>query len=317
MSTAWVAGSVRARAVTRRRLGLAGCRALAASASLDEALSRLEPTPYAHDVAAGQSLAQAEHAVGATLLWHLRVLAGWLPRGGADMMRLLAAGFEIANVDEHLARLAGREVAAFGEVPPYRLGSLATAWPRLAATGSLPEVRDVLATSSWGDPGAPSERAVQVSMRLSWAARVAAGVPAVQDLAAAASVLMVARLLPLAGRGLPDEVAWAAGTLLGPRAVEAPTLRVLAGALPGRLRWVLAGVADDPDDAERRLWTAETTWWRRVESDGLGLLHRTGFGPDAPLGAAAVLAVDAWRLRAALEVAARGGGPVEVFDAVA
>jgi len=30
-----------------------------------------------------------------------------------------------------------------------------------------------------------------------------------------------------------------------------------------------------------------------------------------------VLAVDAWRGRAALELAARGGGPMEVFDAVA
>ena len=51
MSTGWVAGSVRARALTRRRLGLAGCRALAAGTSLDEALARLESTPYGHDVA--------------------------------------------------------------------------------------------------------------------------------------------------------------------------------------------------------------------------------------------------------------------------
>ena len=29
------------------------------------------------------------------------------------------------------------------------------------------------------------------------------------------------------------------------------------------------------------------------------------------------MAVDAWRVRAALELAARGGGPLEVFDAVA
>jgi len=317
MSTGWVAGSVRARAVTRRRLGLAGCRALAAATSLDEALARLEATPYGHDVAVGQSLARAEHAVGATLLWHLRVLAGWLPRGGADTMRLLAAGFEIANVDEHLARIAGRDVDPFGDVPAYRLGSLATVWPRLAATASLAEVRDVLRASPWGDPGAASERDVQVSMRLSWAGRVAAGVPAVQDLAGAAAVLMVARVLPPGGRGLLEGQGRAAGAVLGPAPVAARSLGELAGALPRRLRWVLAGVPTGDDDAGDRSWAAESTWWRRVESDGLALLHRSGFGPDAPVGATAVLAVDAWRVRAALEVAARGGGPLEAFDAVA
>jgi hypothetical protein len=54
-----------------------------------------------------------------------------------------------------------------------------------------------------------------------------------------------------------------------------------------------------------------------VERDGVALLHQSGFGPDVPLGAAAVLAADAWRLRAALELAARGGAGSEVFDAVA
>jgi hypothetical protein len=33
------------------------------------------------------------------------------------------------------------------------------------------------------------------------------------------------------------------------------------------------------------------------------------------VGCAAVLAADAWRVRAALESAARGGGLTEVFDA--
>jgi hypothetical protein len=34
------------------------------------------------------------------------------------------------------------------------------------------------------------------------------------------------------------------------------------------------------------------------------------------VGAVAVLSVDAWRVRAALELAARGGGSLEVLDAV-
>ncbi|MGZ4614830.1 MAG: hypothetical protein ACXV4A_04660 [Actinomycetes bacterium] len=317
MSTAWVAGSVRARALTRRRLGLAGCRALAASPSLEVALTGLAGTPYGHDVQVGHSLAEAEHAVGATLLWHLRVLAGWLPRGGAGTLRLVAAGFEIANVDEHLRRIEGRENDAYGAVAPYRLGTLATAWPRLAATGSLAELRDVLSASAWGDPGEPSGRAVRLAMRLSWAGRLAAAVPAAQTWAAAATVLLVARVLPLSARRLPANLDWAATALIGRPAVEARSLRELAEQLPRPLHWVLADVPTAGPDTGAELWRAESTWWRHVESDGFSLLHRSGLGPDVPLGAAAVLAADAWRVRAALELAARGGAPLEVFDAVA
>ncbi len=39
--------------------------------------------------------------------------------------------------------------------------------------------------------------------------------------------------------------------------------------------------------------------------------------PDVLVGVAALMAADAWRVRAALELAARGGSPLEVFDAVA
>lgn len=318
MSTSWVAGSVRARAMTRRRLGTAGCRALAASPSLEVALTGLAGTPYGHDVQAGHSLAEAEQAVGATLLWHLRVLAGWLPRGGAGTLRLLAAGFETANVDEHLRGLAGRENEAYGVVTPYRLGTLATAWPRLATTGSLAEVRDVLAASAWGDPGEPSESAVRFAMRLSWAGRLAAAVPAAQTWAAGATVLLMARALPLRARRLPVSLDLAASSLIGRPALEARSLADLADRLPRRLRWVLADVPVAHGDAEDELWRAESTWWRRVEADGFTLLRSSGFGSDVALGAAAVLAVDAWRVRAALEVANRGGGAaLGAFDAVA
>jgi hypothetical protein len=317
MSTAWVAGSVRARALTRRRLGLAGCRALAASPSLDAALTTLTGTPYGHDVHVDHPRAQAEQAGGATLLWHLRVLAGWLPREGADMLRLLAAGFEIANVDEHLRRLAGRENDAYGVAVPYRMGTLATAWPRLAATTSVGEVRDVLRASAWGDPGEPSERAVRLGMRLSWAGRLAAGVPDARTWAGAATALLAARVLPLRAHRLPANLDWAATSLLGRPAAEAGSVHELRERLPRSLEWVLADVPPGPADLAGQLWRAESTWWRRVEADGFTLLRRSGHGPHAALGAVAVLAVDAWRVRAALETAARGGAPLEVFDAVA
>jgi len=35
------------------------------------------------------------------------------------------------------------------------------------------------------------------------------------------------------------------------------------------------------------------------------------------IGAVAVLAADAWRCRAALALASRGGGPMDVYDVVA
>jgi len=171
VTAAWVAGSVRARGMVRRRYGAAATRALAASPSLAEALVTLAATPYGHDVHPDQTLAEAQHALGATVLWHLRVLAGWMPRQGADTVRLLAGGFEIANVDEHVRSLRGRSTA-----PPYRLGTLATAWPRLGRTASLAEIREVLAASSWGDPGEESPWAIHVGMRP--AAPAARGRPA-------------------------------------------------------------------------------------------------------------------------------------------
>jgi len=172
MSTAWVAAGVRARAMSRRRLGRAATRALARRDSLELALDDLTTTPYDHDVHPGQDLGAAQNAVAATVLWHMRVLAGWVPRGDAQILRLLAGGFEAANVDERLKALMGSPTG-----PEFRLGSLATAWQAIAPATSIAEVRLELARSAWGDPGADTAAAVRLSMRLSWALRVLFGVP--------------------------------------------------------------------------------------------------------------------------------------------
>ena len=66
--------------------------------------------------------------MAATFLWNLRVLAGWTGPDGARVLRLLAGWAEIANVDALLRRFAGEPDV----VPPYRLGSLAGAWPQLS-----------------------------------------------------------------------------------------------------------------------------------------------------------------------------------------
>jgi hypothetical protein len=65
------------------------------------------------------------------------------------------------------------------------------------------------------------------------------------------------------------------------------------------------------------LWRAEARWWRRVDRDATALVGRSTPGRAVLVGAAAVLAADALRVRTALEVAARGGDVGEDADAVA
>ena len=332
MSAGWVAGSVRARALARRRIGADQARRIAACSSLDEALVMLAATPYrigpggpagargqapAGQVADGgaaaggrgtqEALAATQHAIAEALLWDLRVLAGWLPQGGAQLMRALAGWFEIANVAERLAELSRRQPG-----PAFRLGALATAWPQLRRADSLAGLRSVLAASAWKDPGGDTPEAIEVGMRARWAQRVAElGEPA-QSWAASALALLLAGERFGAGRTASPVLRSVAATLLGPRAAAADTPDELARRLPARLSWVLEPAADPAD-----LWLAEAAWWTRTERDGRELLAGSGLDKRPVLGAVVVLAADARRVGAALEIAARGGGPMAVFDAVA
>jgi hypothetical protein len=309
MTARWVAGSVRARALARRRVGAVGAHALAAAGSLEEALEALAGTPYGQRLTgpAQVDLTAAQHSVRATLLWHLRVLAGWQPRDGAATVRTLAGWFEIANVEEHLAALAGRPAE-----PPYEQGALVWAWPRLAATTSAAEVRDVLRESAWGDPGGETAAEVSLGMRLTYLQRVHALAPEAASWAVGALALGAAREVARHGR-LPEGPALGVvHRLLGPEALAASTLEELvATAVPVTSRYL-----DDVSTPEQ-LWQAEQAWWRAVETDGQALLRSPKPGPQHLLGAAAVLAVDAWRTCAALEVAGRGRTAVEVLDATA
>lgn len=310
MSAGWVAAGVRARALAHRRLGSAGARALAASPSLDRALATLADSPYGHDVRRGQSLAQAQHAVAATLLWHARVLAGWLPRGDARILRALAGGFEVANVDERLRELSGSPPE-----PAFRLGGLSTSWPALSAATSAPQLRTQLARSAWGDPGTDTVDGIRLGMRLSWAARVSASAPAARSWAVGATALLIARAHLLDQTPIAPASTLVATRLIGARWQQAHTLAGFVDALPSNARWVLAA-ADDAGD----LWRAEATWWAGLTGDGFRLLRRPVTTPDPVLGAAALLAADAWLVRAALEVAARASTSspaLEAFDAVA
>ncbi len=311
MSAGWVAASVRARAMAQRRVGVAAARSLAGQPTFEAALEALAESPYGRDVRVGSTLSEAQRAVAATLLWHIRVLAGWVPRGDSRVLRVLAGGFEVANVDERL-----REVTGGSSDPPFRLGGLATAWPVLAEATSAVDLRERLGRSVWGDPGADAPDAIRLGMRLSWASRVAGNVPAARAWAAGAAALVVARALLLDAARIPAATALAATPLLGSRWPGATSLAALRTGLPPDARWALSPI-DDPAD----LWRAEAAWWARLSSDGFALLRRPVTTSEPVLGAVAVLGADAWRVRAALEVAARGGASapaaMEAFDAVA
>ncbi len=307
MSAGWVAGGVRARGIARRQVGPEAARQLAASGSLESALRQLAAGPNDRGTRPGQTLPEAQHALSAALLWDLRVLAGWLPGGGGQLMRALAGWFEIANSDELLQRLSGRQAGEY-----FELGALATAWPRLRDSASPAGLRAALAASAWKDPGGDSEYALRLGMRARWAERVAALGGRAADWAAAGLALLLAGERFAAERAAPAVLRAAAVSLLGARAADAATLAELADRLPRRLSWALEHVADPAD-----LWRGEAALWSRVERDGVALLRTSTLDFSPVLGAAAVLAADARRLRAALELAARGGGPLEAYDAVA
>jgi len=307
MSAGWVAGSVRARALARHRLGAEEARRLASCGSLSDALRMLAATAYGTNLRPEQSLAAAQRQIAGSVLWDLRVLAGWLPGDGLRLLRVLGAWFEVANVDELLQSIAGRPAEA-----EFRLGALATAWPQLRQVTSTDELRVALAASAWHDPGGESSYAVRIGIRARWAARAAALGDPVRTWAAGAVALLAAGERFAARRAVDPAIMGSALSLLGPAALRAASLEEMAGALPSRASWVLAGITAPAD-----LWRAEQVWLARVERDGQRLLRTSGLDSGAVIGAIAVMACDAWRIRAALESAARGGEPLEAYDELA
>lgn len=311
MTAGWVAVSVRAQAMTSRRCGRDGAARLAATGSVEAAVEMLSASTYGHDVHPGQDLATAQRAVVQTVVWNLRVLAGWSPREGVTLLRALVAWLEIANTLDQIEALQGREVPAH-----YRLGGLGTAWSRLREASDVAGLRSVLTASPWGDPGGDSPRAIGLSMQAAAADRLVAVVPEVTALAGGGVALLLARQLGSADPQVPAPPAAfraSAARVVGRSAVTANNFVDLAEALPGNSRWAVAEVAGNGE-----LWRAEARWWRRVDHDGMALVRRSTPGRAVLVGSVAVLAADAWRVRAALERAARGGGPGEEdFDAVA
>ncbi|HEX6335363.1 MAG TPA: hypothetical protein VFZ85_00255 [Jiangellaceae bacterium] len=310
MATGWVAATVRARAMARRRVGPVLARRVADAPDLDAGLARLEGTAFDQVAAPGTALRDAEHQIRAEQLWELRVLAGWLPAAGTPLARALAARFERANIEAHRNRLAGQPAP-----PPFTLGTLALSWPRLAGTSSLDDLRRELAASPWGDPGAMAATALHDALLVGWLRLVAAaagGLDWVQRWVAGGAALLVARSIATTAQPTPESLVRAVRPLIGWRLASANSLADLHAALPSTARWALAGI-----DQPVQLWRAEASLRARIESDGFRMLRAARPGPAPVVGALAVLAVDGWRLRAALACAAAGTGPSEVLDVVA
>ena len=103
---------------------------------------------YGYAVKPGMDASTAVGGVDATTLWHLRVLAGWLPPSGTQMVRLVAARYEIANIEGLLEQLDGGRAAP----APFELGALAVVWPAVRNAGSISEVRRGASRLTLGRP---------------------------------------------------------------------------------------------------------------------------------------------------------------------
>jgi hypothetical protein len=310
MTAAWVAATVRGRALARRRVGTVRARRIAAAPDLDTGLLLLAGSAFDRVAVAGTSLRTAERAVRAEQLWELRVLAGWMPAAGTPLARALAARYELANIEARRDRLAGRAVD-----PPFPLGTLAISWPRLAAASSLDALRAELVASPWGDPGDGTATALHDALVVAWLRMVAAaatGMSTVQRWVRAGAALLVARTVFVLQQQPSEPLLRAVTPLLGRRWAAARTTDEFRAALPATARWVLADV-----DGPGQLWRAEAQLRAQVEADGYRMLREAIPGPGPVVGALAVLAVDGWRVRAALAAAAAGAGENEVLDVVA
>ena len=319
MQADWVAAAVRGRSMAQRRLGAGTCRDLAARPDLPAVVDALSGSVYGEELAAARTLQDAQLATRRAVLWQLRVLAGWLPASGTPVIRAAAARFEADNIVALSTALQAGNPAGSGEqvaapAAPFDLGGLATAWPRLSSADSPETLQAMLAASPWGNPGPPDSLAQTLPDMLTavWLRRLASAAPQARPWAVAAAVLLVARLLLVDTVRPTDRLVSLLRPLIGTGWTEAGALPELALALSQAAGQALAGTEDPAE-----LWRAEAQLAARVESDGFSLLRAGLPGPGVVLGAAAVLAADAWRLRAALAAAAAGGGGSEVLDAVA
>jgi hypothetical protein len=308
MRADWVAATVRARALAHGRVGASGSHQIAARRGLPGALAALSGSVYGTRVLGVPDLAAAERATHDAVLWQLRVLAGWVPATESRLCRAAAGGYERDNIVDLAGHLHdGRPVPG-----AYSLGTLGTAWSRVGTTTSIQELTAALRHSPWGDVGAAGTTALRDVLTLVWLRRLADVAPPARSWVQLVGGLMAARIV-LVDRAQPSpRLRQLLRPVIGTGWEAAGDLDTLRGTLPHTVQRVLRGL-----DGPEQLWRAEAQVHAVVETDGFRLLHTALPGPDVVLGAIAVLAMDAWRVRAALAAACLGAGSSEVLDAVA
>ncbi len=304
----WVAASVRARSMAQHRVGTAVCLRMASQESLADALS-LGPE-WIRPVKGGgvSDPGWSARVLDEALLWRLRVLAGWLPPTGTGLVRAAAGVFEIDNV----VALAHRLRAGAQMDPPFELGALASAWPRVQAVTSVEELLRVLDGPPWGrlDLDVDDMGLLREVLVLAWWRRLTRVAPAARTWYGMVCVLTAARLRFVEDSGVPSPLLLRfLGPVLGRGWETSGDMPTFAAAVPAHLRGIIADV-----ERPESLWRAEARFGSVVEADGFRLLHHALPGADVVLGALVVLAVDVRRVRAALAAAALGPGAGEVLD---
>ncbi len=306
MSAGWAAATIRGRALTRRIAGPDSAHHMATS-SWPDARSALLGTFYGNDLPADADRRAAGHNAVEATMWQLRVIAGWLPPGQHALARVFAGPMEIANIEGRLAQLAGLDAD-----PPFRLGSLAVAWPRVAAANSVDQVRSALATSVWRDPGGTDATTVALGLRVAWVRRLASQAPGLAAWTEGAAAMLVARERFGFARTINEPTGRVVDGLIGHHWREASSLSSLVDQLPKPASWPLLDM-QDPDD----LWRAEVAIGRRVGRDAYRLANSGRYNKAAVTGAMALLLVDLWLVLGAIQLSGRTPMPEEFFDAVA
>lgn len=309
MNADWVAASARVRSLAQRRVGAGAVHTIAAESSLAGALAGLAGTVHGERLVGRTTLAGAERAIAETLLWQLRVLGGWVPAKGAALVRAAVAAFELDNILDLGTSLAD---GTRHSSDPYDLGSLSTVWNRLRTARSSAELTDAIHTSPWGEIDSPDVRVARDELNAVWLRRLASVAPAARTWAEGACALTIARIVLVDRSAVSPALVKLVRPLLGGAWEGSHDLTGLVQHLPRRTQALFRGVTGPKD-----LWRAEAALRMSCESDGFRLLRGSLPGPDVVLGGIAVLAIDAWRVRAALASAAMGLGSSEVLDVVA
>lgn len=283
MSAGWIAGNVRALGLASEPSDVAA--SVASATNLSGGVAVLGQASWIRDIDAATTVAASQRAVFETLLWRLRVIAGWLPSEGVEMVRSCVVWFEIRNIEDRLAYFAG----ALAELP-YELGRLGIISRALGVTSSGEDIRRLMAASAWGDPGGADAYRIRIWLRRMWHKRARDASPQLRVWSDAAAWLLAVRERTAARSG-------------------ADLLARTPPSLPSSWKWASVDWAG-PD-----LWRAEERWWIQVREDGLRLLHAPIGTAGPALGAITTLASSARRIATALEIAAGvGGGGIDAAD---